>query len=49
MNSKKDKKDKLLQQKKLKNYRYKKSKLEEEFFLEDHLTEEELDKLFDML
>lgn len=38
-----------MQQRKLRNYKYKKNKLEEEFFLEDHLTEEELDKLFDML
>ncbi len=38
-----------MQQKRLRHYKYKKTKLEEDFSLEDYLTDEELSELLDLL
>ena len=47
--SKSDAKNRIMQQKKLKNYKYKKSNYEEVFILEDYLDEDEVKKLIELL
>ena len=47
--NKNDAKNRIMQQKKLKNYKYKKSNAEDVFTLEDYLTQEEIEKLIVLL
>mgnify|MGYP001060661345 CR=1 FL=1 len=42
-------KNKLMEQKRLKYYKYKRANIEKDFTLEDYLTEEELEQIEDML
>ncbi len=47
--NKNDAKNRIMQQKKLKNYKYKKNNSEEVFVLEDYLNQEEIEKLMELL
>ena len=47
--NKNDAKNRIMQQKKLKNYKYKKLNAEDVFTLEDYLTQEEIEKLMELL
>lgn len=47
--NKNDAKNRIMQRKKLKNYKYKKLNAEDVFTLEDYLTQEEIEKLMELL
>ncbi len=47
--NKNDAKNRIMQQKKLKNYKYKKLNAEDVFTLEDYLSQEEIEKLMELL